>query len=205
MTRALPFAALFALLASGCAGPPVPSPIEDLPICPDFEAGKTKMEGSLRFPVRMRVLEGKTQVSKLVLSGLRRPGDAKPRTFIIDDNAEYSVEWAQCANERAPRSATEVAKDTAKAREKLRENETGYECGEVKVYKTEKLATKKHDPASHVIHFVPPPLPECWHAVTAPPPPAAPTAVVDAGAAPVDDAGTAATDAGAGADAGPAK
>jgi hypothetical protein len=195
MTRALPLAALLAL-ASGCAGPPVPSPVEDLPICPDFEAGKTKMEGSLRHPVRMRVTEGKAQISKLVISGLRKPDDAKPRTFIVDDNAEYAVEWAQCANERAPRTATEVAKDTAKAREKLRETETGYECGEVKVYKTDKLVTKKHDPASHVIHFAPPPDAECWKpAAPPPPPPAAPSAVVDAGAAPVD-AGAAATDAG---------
>ncbi|APR76305.1 Hypothetical protein A7982_01652 [Minicystis rosea] len=194
--RLLAPATLVALaFSSACAGPPIPTPLDDLPVCADFEQGHTKMEGSLRFPVRMRVLDGKTPVSKVIISGLRRPQDPRPRTFLVDDNAEYTIEWAQCSNERAPRSVADAAHDTSKNKDKIRgENETGYDCGEATVYKTEKLVTKKGDKASHAVKFVPPPNPACWagELKVVPPPPA-----VDAGAPEALDAGTAATDAGA--------
>jgi hypothetical protein len=219
MIRRLAPTALVALaFASACAGPPVPAPVEDLPVCPDFVVGHTKMEGSLRHPVRLRVLDGKTQVSKIVISGLRKPDDPKPRTFIADDNAEYNIEWAQCGNERAPRSVADVAHDTGKGKDKQRESDTAYDCGDATVYKTEKLVTKKGDKGSHTVHFAVPPNPACWvsdAAATAPqkqgaadagaPEPAAADAgATDAGAAapdaggPTGDAGTAAPAADAG-------
>jgi hypothetical protein len=197
-SRILASAALLAL-ASGCAGPPVPTPVEGLPVCVDFEQGHTKMEGSLRYPVRMRVLDGKAPVSKVVISGLRHPDDPRPRTFLVDDNAEYSVEWAQCSNERAPRSVSDAGHDTGKSRDKTArgETDTGYDCGETTVYKTEKLVTKKHVPASHNVNFAAPPNPGCWGGDAKPalPVPAPAAVVVDAGApdaaAPPVDAGAA--------------
>jgi hypothetical protein len=170
----------------GCAGSPIAAPLEGEPVCPDFKEGSVLMAGGLRYPVRVRVLDGKNVLFKTVLPGLRTAGDKKPATFIVDDNAEYTVEWSQCENERAPHDAA-LADREHKARGKMREDEGGaYECGEAKIYKTEKLVTRKHDPASHVITFVPPPKPECW-AGEAPvagtgAPDAGPPTVVDAGA-----------------------
>src|SRR6516225_8954097 len=97
--RLVALPALSALaLALGCAGPPIPAPIEGLPVCPDFMSGNTKMEGSLRYPVRLKVLDGSNVLFRIVLSGLRRPDDPIPRSFVADDNARYTLEWAQCAN-----------------------------------------------------------------------------------------------------------
>ena len=172
------------LLATACAGPPIAADVEGSPVCPDFEAGHAKMAGSLRHPVRLRVLEGSTQLFRTVVSGRRHPGDSAPHTFIPDDNATYTIEWAQCANERAPRSATEAAHETPKARDKVRTPETAYDCGEATVYKTDKLVTRKGDKASHVLQFVPPPDAACWQTEAAPAPP--PSAAPDPGAAPVD-------------------
>ncbi len=192
-------------LALGCAGPRIPAPIEGLPVCPDFSVGHTKMAGSLRFPVRLRVLDGKTLLFKTVISGLRHPDDPRPQSYIADDNASYTVEWAQCNNPRAPRAVTEIQAAAPKGRDKVRESETSnYECGEGTVYKADAvLATRKGDKASHVITFLPPPNPACW-VDEAGPPPAVAAAPVDAGAAPVDaggstvDAGGSTVDAGGG-------
>jgi hypothetical protein len=166
-------AALSALVL-GCAGSPIAAPIEGEPLCPDFQERGVMMAGGLRYPVRIRVLDGKNVLYKSILPGLRTAGGKQPSTFIVDDNAEYTVEWAQCENERAPRDvATEAREHKEKARSKMREDEgAGYECGEAKVYKTDKLVTRKHDPASHVIKFVPPPNPACWQGDAAPAAPA---------------------------------
>jgi hypothetical protein len=189
---------------SACAGPPVPAPVDGVPVCADFDLGRAKMEGTLRHPVRMRVLDGKTQLFKQIITGLRKDGDPKPRTLIVDDNAEYSVEWAQCANERAPRSVSEAAHASGKARDRGHDPETGYDCGEATVYKTDKLVTKKGDRASHTITFAAPPDVGCWKGDAPIPPalkPMTPPVVVeldagsDAAAAPAGDAG--AGDAGA--------
>jgi hypothetical protein len=164
MARPLALLALFAPLSLtlGCAGSPIAAPLEGEPVCPDFKAGSVLMAGGLRYPVRVRVLDGKNVLFKTILPGLRTAGARKPSTFIVDDNAEYTVEWSQCENERAPGEAG-AANRERKARGKMRDDESaGYECGEAKVYKTEKLATRKHDPASHVITFAPPPSAVCW-------------------------------------------
>ena len=170
-------------LTAACAGPPIPAPVEGVPVCADFELGRARMEGTLRHPVRMRVLEGKTVLFKHMITGLRRADDPRPRTLIIDDNAEYTVEWAQCANERAPRSISDAAHASGKARDKGHEPETGYDCGEATVYKTEKLVTRKHDSASHTITFAAPPEASCWQGDAASPNAPAPTvaALMDGG------------------------
>jgi hypothetical protein len=199
-------------LALGCAGPPFPAPIDGEGLCPDYEAGHTRMEGGLRHPVRLRLLDGKTQIFKMMLTGRKRVGEAVARTFIADANEEYTVEWAQCSNERAPRSV--VAATQEKKGHEPNKEAFGYECGEATVYKTEKLATKKGDKESHNLAFAPPPDASCWVA-EAPPAaaerdagaPDAAAAAADAGAMdggePAGDAGTA-SDAGATADAGAA-
>jgi len=183
--------------AAGCAGPPIPAPIEDLPLCADFTAGKTQMAGSLKLPVRLRVLDGKTVLYKTIITGLRHPDDPKPASFIVDDNAKYRVEWAQCANPRAPRSALE-AHHKSKGHAHERDDEgTSYDCGEATIYKGDDvLATKKGDRASHVIHYVAPPDPTCWtsdapehHEATIGPAGDAGSPDVDAGGGPADGGG----------------
>jgi hypothetical protein len=160
LPRLLAIPALALALGPGCAGPPVPAPIQGELVCEDFYMGPTKMEGGLKRPVRLRVLAGKTVQFKAILTGQRAHGDPPRRSFIIDDDAELTVEWSQCPNERAPRPAT-AATHEAKGRE-LNKDASAYECGEPVVYKTEKLTTKKGDPKSHVILFAFPPEAECW-------------------------------------------
>lgn len=193
MARPSPLFALAALaLIPGCAGPPIPAPIEDEVVCPDFESGHASMEGGLKFPVRLRVMDGKRPVFRIVLTGRRHAGDPAPRSYIADDNEKYTVEWAQCANERAPRVAL-PAGHTKKAHEAPPiPDSTDYECGEATVYKTVPLVTKKGDRASHNLAFAPPPNATCWTSPSA----AAKRdgEVADAGA---PDAGDGALDAGA--------
>jgi hypothetical protein len=197
-----PLAVVAVVLSVGCAGPPFKAPIEGLPVCADFTSGNAKMEGGLKYPVRLRVLEGKNVLYQTILRGLRHADDPKPQSWFADTDAKFTVEWAQCNNPRAPRTAAEAAQ-TAKAREKAKESEgTGYECGEANVYKTETLDSKKGDRASHVITFVPPPNPACWEGDALPPHPV--PAAFDAGvpAAPEDAGAVAVADAGAASDAG---
>jgi hypothetical protein len=195
-----PLAVVAVVLSVGCAGPPFKASIDGLPICADFTTGNAKMEGGLKYPVRLRVLEGKNVLYQTILRGLRHADDSKPQSWFADANATFTVEWAQCNNPRAPRTAAEAAQ-SAKAREKAKDSEgTAYDCGEVTVYKTETLESKKGDRASHVITFVPPPNPACWEGEASPPHPAAvdagapleagaPPAAEDAGPAAVADAG----------------
>jgi hypothetical protein len=218
MARPRRLPALLALsalaLALGCAGPPISAPIEGILVCPDFASGNAKMEGGLRFPVRLRVLDGKNVLYRTIIGGLRSADAAKPQSYIADDNARYTVEWAQCSNPRAPHSVAELSL-SSKVREKAQAHEgegTAYDCGEATLYKPDGvLETKKGNRASHVLTFVPPPNLECWTGETTPPAGAAPS--TDAGAVPaaggdagaLGDAGSseaASADAGAAGDAG---
>ncbi|MFO0758385.1 MAG: hypothetical protein U0359_17975 [Byssovorax sp.] len=180
--RSLALASLAVLsLAAGCAGPPIPSPIEGEPICPDLTIGTAHaaMIGGLRYPVRMRVLDGKSPILKMILGGRRTADDPPARTLIADDNSEYTVEWAQCSNERAPVPADKgpKVKDPRNADKTARVTGlTAYECGDAVVYKTTTLVTKKGDAASHVVKFEPPPKAECWAGDVAPVPSATPSA-----------------------------
>jgi hypothetical protein len=211
--RLFAFVAPFALASAlGCAGPPVAAPIEGVPICADFTTRHARMEGGLRHPVRMRILEGKTVLFNTLITGRRRSDDPLQRTYVSDDNARYKVEWAQCKNERAPHPVTgeqAPAGPAGKAHDRGRAAGTSYDCGEVDIYKPDGvLETKKGNKASHTITFVPPPDTSCWEGE-----PETAAADRDAGAPPADgmdagaaagDAGTVASDAGAG-DAGAAK
>ncbi|XXY49288.1 hypothetical protein WME91_55690 [Sorangium sp. So ce269] len=201
--------ALLLLSSAACGGPLTPSPIEGEPVCPDFEIGATRapMRGSLRFPVTLTVLDGKSPITRTTLTGRRSKDDPASRVLLADEDAEYELEWAQCENQRAPRART-LARDTKDTAE--------YACGNATVYKTDKLVTRKGDAASRTVHFAAPPKSECWESeLPAAEPPAAlpavpdlpqpdasaaePAAAADAGAA---DAGAAPVDAGAPRDAG---
>ncbi len=162
-----------AALATGCAGPPIPAPIEGELVCPDIEIGAahSKMIGGLTHPIRLRILEGKNVMMKMILSGKRLPADPSAHTLLPDDNAEYVLEWSQCSNERAPRPISSASK----TRGATGKDTTAFDCGEAAIYKTDKLVTKKHDAASHVFAVPPPPKTDCWAGEA---PPALPTPVV---------------------------
>lgn len=190
MKRLYPCLSLLAL-AAGCAGPPIPAPIEGEPVCPDVEIGAahTKMQGGLRFPVQVKVMEGKTLVFRTIVKGLRSADDRKTHTFFVDDNQEFTIEWAQCSNERAPRPVPSAheAKDKSKDKEVAT-----YDCGEARVYKTEKLVTKKGDKGSHKLTFPAPPNAACWAGEAPGAPNAADAGAPDAAASPQgEDAGSA--------------
>jgi hypothetical protein len=152
---ALSAAASILLAASGCAGPPVPSDIAGEPVCSDYEVGavRTKMQGSLRFPVMITIMDGSTLVMKTMVLGRRSEKDPVKRILLIDSDEEYTVNWSQCENERAPRPVT----GGADVKEALK-----YECGNDAVYSTGQLVTKKGDLSTHALTFVPPPKSECW-------------------------------------------
>jgi hypothetical protein len=184
-------------LAAGCSGPPVATGVTAEPVCADFELGvaHTKMRGGLRVPVSLVVKEGDDVVMRTTVYGLRHDKDLPTRVVLPDANEEYTVEWAQCENERAPRPVEDptaiAGKSTVTPR---REGPVDYECGNSVVYKTDKLVTTRGNPASHALTYPPPPKPECWQSD-------APAAAPDAGAPPAADAGAAPADADAGASA----
>jgi hypothetical protein len=187
-------AALPAAVAA-CAGPPMVTPIDGEPVCPDFEVGAahSKMTGGMRFPVQVTLKDGSNVLFKGIISGRREEKDAGTRILLSDDDATLTVEWAQCANERAPRPADATGRDP-KATVK-------YECGEATVYKTDQLVTKKGDPKSHALTFVAPPNAACWQSV-APPPAAADAGAPDAAPPPASADADAGADTDAGTDAG---
>ncbi|MEP7126459.1 MAG: hypothetical protein ABJE95_36345, partial [Byssovorax sp.] len=171
---ALSSVALLALTASvqACAGTPIPAPIESEPVCPDIDIGTghpAKMIGGLTYPVRLRVLDGKNVMMKMILSGKRLPTDPSSHTLLPDDNAEYVLEWAQCDNVRSPRPANAPSKTRRAGKDT-----TAYDCGDAKIYKTDKLVTKKHDAASHAFSFAAPPKADCWVSDVAAPAPVPP-------------------------------
>lgn len=178
----IPLALIAALCIPACAGPPTPEPIADEPICPDYQVGATRMQGSLRFPVTLEIKEEETLLSRTTLVGLRDAKTKKSTALLRDEDAEVTLEWAQCENQRAAR-ANAAGRDARDA--------TPFECGKATVYKAEKLTIRKGDPASRTIRFAEPPDITCWSG-DAPPAPAA----ADAGAPTIADAGIAETDAG---------
>lgn len=148
-----------ALALAACSGPPVPTPLTGEPICADFEVGatKTRLAGGLKNPVRLMITEGKSVLMKTTIVGLRTPTSTQTHLILPNDNGEYTVEWAQCENERAPRPVE--GDREAKLGAKMA---TAYECGEAKVYKTETLKTTKGNLATHALAFPAPPKAQCW-------------------------------------------
>lgn len=205
---AFALAALLAASLVACSNDQLRSGVTGEPVCPDFTLGgvDNKMRGGLRQPVQVRVLDDDDPVVRVLILGKRVEAEPSVRVILPDADAAYTVEWAQCSNERAS-----VPLRAGKTQER---ELTAYECGEAKVYKTDPLVTKKGDRASHELTFQPPPNPACWTDERPAEPPPAPAAAPDAGAedAGAEDAGAdAATDAApadagdAGADAGAAK
>jgi hypothetical protein len=178
------------LALAACAGPPVTSPIEDEPICADFESGaaRTKMIGGLKHPVQLTIKRGSSVIFKTTVHGLRTDKDLATRVLLADDDETFTLEWAQCENERAARPSEPTGRETKGAAK--------YECGAAAVYKTEPLTTKKGDPKSHALKFPAPPNPACWQS-TAPPAPAPADAGAPDAEAPAEDAGATDADAGA--------
>ncbi|MDC0744253.1 hypothetical protein [Polyangium mundeleinium] len=153
---AFALATLLAASLAACSNTQVTSTVTGEPVCADFTLGgaTNKMRGGLRQPVRVTVLDDNDQVARVLLLGKRVEGDPGVRLILPDKDAEYKVEWSQCANERAS-----VPLRAGKTPER---ELTTYECGEAKVYKTDPLLTKKGDRASHALTFQPPPTPACW-------------------------------------------
>jgi hypothetical protein len=167
-----------AALLTGCDGPALPSLVKDEPVCEPYSLGPTAMKGGLRHPIRLRVLDGDSAVATVMLSGVPKAGP--PTRFLLpDSNVEYTLEWTQCSDERAPAALTASA-------DKLRgEASTHYECGDAKPYATVKFSTKKGDASTHELPMAPPPDPSCWSGGSGAP---APTASASASAAPSADA-----------------
>lgn len=108
-----------------------------------------KMLGGLRVPVVLTILDGKTKVFTTTLHGMKSPKGPKTQIMLPDANAEYTVEWAQCENKRPERHASEGL-------------DPAWQCGKAKVYKTDKLVTKKGDAASRNVRYAMPPDATCW-------------------------------------------
>jgi|JI10StandDraft_1071094.scaffolds.fasta_scaffold192177_2 hypothetical protein len=170
--------ASFALVVLACAGPPSRSQVSNEPVCPDFALGsrKTKMHGALKKPVTMKIMDGSTPVVITTLYGLNANG-AKPTLFLLPDtNAEYTVEWSQCPNEKAP---IEAAQWAAKDKERTQAGGDSFQCTATKPFATTKVVTKRGDEASRSVPFPDNlPEPECWtDDVPAPLPPPTVSAV----------------------------
>jgi hypothetical protein len=147
---ALAFAAPLALILAGCTKPPpVPSPIDDETVCVDYEIAAThaKMHGGMRRPVVLTVLSGKDVVAQKILSGLNGLKAAKTTIDLPDADAEYQLDWAQCGKRLGPYPMEQPV--------------PVLEC-DAPVYKSDKLVTKKGNPASRTINFVLPPEAGCW-------------------------------------------
>ena len=148
------------------------------------------MRGGLRNPIRVTVLDGKNAIGRALFVGKRVASDPSPPLMIPDANGSFTVEWAQCPNERASVPVGGKAN--------RRDGATGFDCGEATVYKTETLTTKKGDPSTHVLAVPTPPIAECWKDTTVDETPAALPADAGAPDADTQDAAPAAP-----ADAGP--
>jgi hypothetical protein len=165
VTRSLQRSLLsFAVVATfgsiaACAGPPVSSAITGEPVCADYSIGTggAKFKGGLQFPVRVTILDGDDPITKVLIYGKRNETDPNPKLILPDKNAEYKVEWAQCANERVTAAVT-----ATKSKSLRNDSVTSYDCGEAKAYKTGTLSTKKGEPASHALTYEAPPEGTCW-------------------------------------------
>lgn len=150
---------------AGCSSPSAPALVKEETVCASFEQGGLKMRGGLKKPVRLRVLEGEDVVATVMLFGI--PDEKHPTRFKLPDkNEEYSLEYAQCANERAPQPEEVKGSQASKAG-------VGFVCNEPAVYTTLKHETKRGEPSSMELPFPPPPDTTCWHAVAVTPPPSA--------------------------------
>lgn len=155
--HALPaaLAAGLILALAACDGPAVPSTVSGEPSCEPFNLGPVKMKPGLKHPVRLRVLSGEEVIATVMLAGV--PKGAPPTRFLLPDtNADYTLEWTQCASEHAPSEAAVSGPQRGDPTQH-------YECGgDSKPYATAKHTTKSGDASTHDIPMAPPPDTTCW-------------------------------------------
>lgn len=170
--------AIASLALVGCSGPNTPVLIKGEPVCADFDLGgsHTPMKGGLKQPIQVRTLEGSKVIATTLVYGRRTEATPEARFLVPDSSEEYTIEWAQCPNERATET---IGKDEGKSAAGAK-----YLCGETKPYTTTKLETKRGDHATFKVDFAPPADMPCW-ASEGPPP--APTASATAEAPPVPE------------------
>jgi hypothetical protein len=142
-----------AVLGLACKGPSLPSTVTGEPVCAPFDQAGQHMRGGLKQPVRLRVLSGSEVIATVMVYG--KSGDSAPPTrFLLPDGTqEYTVEWTQCPNERAPSPHDPNDKKASQG--------AGYECQNAEPYVTGKHATKSGDAASHDVPLPAPPSTEC--------------------------------------------
>lgn len=154
MKRPLSLVATLLASLTGCGGPPIVTPIEDEPICPDFEVGvtKTKMHGGLRKPIYVEVLDDGDVIAKITLFG--RNSDKAKKTPVVLTNQDdvLAVHWRQCQNEHAPSPLTDV-----KVKHVIK-----YECGPTEFYASDTLSTLEGQVDTMTLHVPPPPDARCW-------------------------------------------
>jgi len=137
----------------GCKGPSLPSSLTGEPVCTGFEQAGVKMRGGLKHPVRLRVLSGSEVIATVMAYG-RSGENAPPTRFLLPDaDKEYTAEWTQCPNERAP-----TAHDPHDKKANLG---TEYVCEKVEPYLTAKYATESGNAASHEMAIPDPPSTDC--------------------------------------------
>jgi hypothetical protein len=143
-----------ALAPVACTAPSTPALVKGETECAPFTLGGTKMRGGLRKPVRLRVLDGDDVIATEMLYGVQSASQPT-RLLLPDANEEYTLEYAQCSNERAPQPDDGTGKPPNPAT-------VGFACSDPKVYSSEKHQTRRSDPASMELPFAPPPDPACF-------------------------------------------
>jgi hypothetical protein len=140
-----------------CTSTKLAGNIEGEPVCEDFElSGGNVMKGSLKYPVKVTILEDDDPLWERVVYG-KRKADSKGTIFAIaDDDEEYVVRFAQCPNQFAPKPVDAVTQTTDRV--------GSYVCGEPEVYEETKLVIREGDASSRKIQWVTPPQGECWTA-----------------------------------------
>jgi hypothetical protein len=80
---------------------------------------------------------------------------------VEDDDEAYTVRWAQCVNQFAPKRVEEEGRSA--------DQTSSFACGEASTYKEDKLEVRQGDASSRVIHWAAPTDPACWEGTAAPP------------------------------------
>lgn len=145
-------------LLAACEGPGLPSLVKGEPTCKDLKQAGKDMKGTLRQPVRLRVLDGDDVVATQMLYGIPESSPHPTRFLLPDRERKYTLEWAQCKSERAP---TPYDPRDKEAQQKSGAT-SAFDCTEADVYEKVEHSTKKGDPTSHDLAWVAPPNPACW-------------------------------------------
>lgn len=136
-----------------CKGPSLPSSVTEEPVCTPFDQAGQHMRGGLKQPVRLRVLSGSEVIATVMVYGKSGDGAPPTRFLLPDADKEYTVEWTQCPNERAP--------SPHDPNDKKANQGAGYECQSAEPYATGKHSTKSGDPSTHNVALPAPPSGDC--------------------------------------------